>query len=138
MRPLSAFILALSLLGPTARAVEPEETPGYTVEVVDVTAKVGQTAVLRATLRPRQGVRILHGYNNRVGQLSALDEGVTFAARSFPGADEDGAMVFDISLRPTKPGAHKINGVFRVGYMEGTDYMAMVSLPLIANVVATE
>ena len=135
--PLAVAALALSLAAlPPARA--DEDTLGYTVEISDVTAKVGETKTLRATLRPRPGARMLHYYNNRVGQLSSFDDGVAFEGRTFPGVDQDGAMVFEIKLRPTKPGTHPINGIFRVGYLEGTDYMAMVSLPLIAKVIATE
>jgi hypothetical protein len=41
-------------------------------------------------------------------------------------------------LRVTKPGKHPINGLFRVGYIHGTDEIAMVSLRLIASVTGTE
>jgi hypothetical protein len=51
---------------------------------------------------------------------------------------EDGALVFAVGVRPTKPGKHPINGIFRVGYIEGTSEMAMVSLRLIANITGTE
>ena len=54
-----------------------------------------------------------------------------------PTLDED-ALVFEVPLRATKPGKHPINGVFRVGYIHGTDEMSMVSVPLIANVTGTE
>jgi hypothetical protein len=46
--------------------------------------------------------------------------------------------VFEVPLHATKAGRHPINGVFRVGYIHGTDEMAMVSLRLIANVTGTE
>ena len=47
-------------------------------------------------------------------------------------------LVFEVPLRATKAGKHPINGVIRVGYIHGTDEMAMVSLRLIANVTGTE
>ncbi len=138
MRTRRAILSAALALPLIPAAVRAEETLGYDIDVQDLTAKVGQPATWRITLRPKSGARILHGYANRVGQLSAFDDGVAFEAKSFPGIDHDGAMIFDIALRPTKPGTHPINGIFRVGYLEGTDYMAMVSLPLIAKVIATE
>ena len=53
------------------------------------------------------------------------------------GKDED-ALVFEVPLHATKPGKHPINGLFRVGYIHGTDELSMVSVPLIANVTGTE
>jgi hypothetical protein len=118
---------------PTAQ--EPE---AYVVEVSDVTAKVGEPAVMRATLKARDGYRILKHYNNRVIQLSSFDDGVAFEQRMVPATLDEDTLVFDVPLHATKPGKHPINGVIRVGYIHGTDEMAMVSLPLIANVTGTE
>lgn len=133
------LVIAAAVLMSTAVPVAlADEIPGYTVEVSDVTAKVGEPTVMRATLRPKEGARIMHGYANRVGQLSSFDDGVAFDSKTFPGTDQNGAMVFNITLHPTKPGTHPINGVFRIGYLEGTDYMAMISVPLVAKVTGTE
>jgi hypothetical protein len=115
-----------------------EEPGAYLVEVSDVTAKVGEPAVMRATLRTRDGYRILKAYNNRVIELSSFDDGVGFERRMVPAIVEEGALVFAIGLRATKLGKHPINGIFRVGYIRGPDEMAMVSLRLIANVIGTE
>lgn len=115
-----------------------EELAAYLVEVSDVTAKVGEPAVMRATLRIRDGYRILKAYNNRVIELSSFDDGVGFERRVVPATVQEGALVFAIGLRATKPGKHPINGIFRVGYIQGTDEMAMVSVRLIANVIGTE
>ena len=54
-----------------------------------------------------------------------------------PAAIEEGALLFAVGLRVTKPGKHPINGLFRVGYLH-TDEIAMVSLRLIATVTGTE
>ena len=51
-----------------------------------------------------------------------------------PATLDEGALVFAVPVRATKPGKHPINGVFRVGYIHGTDEIAMVSVRLIANV----
>ncbi len=126
--------LAASACG---RAVA-EEPAAYFVEVSDITAKVGEPAVMRATLRIRNGYRILNAYNNRVIELSSFDGGVAFERRMVPATVQEGALVFGIGLRATKPGKHPINGIFRVGYIYGTDELAMVSVRLIANVIGTE
>ena len=107
-------------------------------KVSDVTAKVGEPVVMRATLRIRDGYRILRGYNNRVIELSSFDDGVAFERKTVPATLDEDALVFAVPLRATKRGRHPINGVFRVGYIHGTDEMAMVSVRLIANVTGTE
>jgi hypothetical protein len=115
-----------------------EEPSAYVVEVSDVTAKVGEPAVMRATLKARDGYRILKHYNNRVIELSSFDDGVVFEQRMVPATLDEDALVFDVPLHATKAGKHPINGIIRVGYIHGTDEMAMVSLRLIANVTGTE
>ena len=114
------------------------ESPAYAVAVEDVAARVGTHAVLRVTLRPRAGYRILKAYENRVARFSAADDGVAFDAKMIRGEVEGDSLVFTIGVTPTKPGKHPINGVFRVGYIEGSNDLSMVSLPLIATVTGTE
>ena len=70
-----------------------EEPSPYIVEVSDVTAKVGDPAVLRATLRVRDDYRILKGYNNRLIKLSSFDDGVVFERGMVPAALDEGALV---------------------------------------------
>ncbi len=113
------------------------EDGAYVVEISDVTAKVGEPAVLHATLRVRDGYRVLQSYNNRVIELSSFDDGVAFDQRVVKATLQDTGLEFAISLKATKPGKHPINGYFRVGYI-GTGEFAMVSLPLMANVNGTE
>ena len=139
---LRAFALIAAI--PTALAASAcgqavaQESAAYVIEVSDVTAKVGEPAVMRATLRIRDGYRILKAYNNRVIELSSFDGGVTFERKVVSATLQEGALVFAIGLRTTKPGKQTINGIFRVGYIQGADELAMVSLRLIANVIGTE
>jgi hypothetical protein len=139
---LSAFALvaalAISPASPGFEQAQADESPAYVVEVIDVSAKVGEPAVLHATLRIRDGYRVLQGYNNRVIELSSFDDGVAFERRVVRGTIQEGGLDFAIGVRATKPGRHPINGYFRVGYIHGTDELAMVSLRLIANVNGTE
>src|ERR1700747_550632 len=115
-----------------------DESPAYVVEVTDVSAKVGEPAVRPATLRIRDGYRVLQAYSNRVIELSSFDDGVEFERRVVRGTVQEGALDFAIAVRATKPGRHPINGYFRVGYIHDPDELAMVSLRLIANVNGTE
>ena len=82
---LSAFsLIAMLATTPASLAFEQEradESPAYVVEVTDISAKVGEPAVLHATLRIRDGYRVLQGYNNRVIELSSFDDGVAFERR---------------------------------------------------------
>ena len=139
-RPACALIAAMLIsLGASAVGwAVAEEPSAYVVEVSDVTAKVGEPAVIRATLKARDGYRILKHYNNRVIQLSSFDDGVAFEQRMVPATLDEETLVFEVPLHATKAGKHPINGVIRVGYIHGTDEMAMVSLRLIANVTGIE
>ncbi len=131
-------VLAIGLASITNAGGVAEESTAYVIEVGDVTVKVGEHSVMLATLRTREGYRILHSYNNRVIKLSSEDDSVAFDREIVPATVQDEALIFAIGLRATKPGKHPINGLFRVGYIHGTDEMAMVSLRLIANVNGTE
>jgi hypothetical protein len=134
-----ALVAFAGSAGVKAASEEPSAFPSaYDVQVGDVTAKVGDPAVMRATLKVRDGYRILKHYNNRVIELSSLDDGVAFERRVAPATLDEDTLVFEIPLHATKVGKHPINGVFRVGFIQGTDDMYMVSLRLIANVTGIE
>jgi hypothetical protein len=134
-----AFAALAASAGVKAVAEEPSAfPPAYVVEVSDVTAKVGEPAVMRATLKARDGYRILKHYNNRVIELSSFDDGVAFERKIVPATVDEDSLVFEVPLHATKVGKHPINGIIRVGYIHGTEEMAMVSLRLIANVMGTE
>lgn len=140
-RSLIRGFCSLTFVGLAASAgvkAAAEEPSGYDVQVSDVTAKVGDPAVMHATLKVRDGYRILKHYNNRVIELSSFDDGVAFERRMVPATLDEDTLVFEVPLRATKPGKHPINGVFRVGYIHGTDDLYMVSMRLIANVTGTE
>ncbi len=130
-------LLAGSLPGRGAAAQAAAGAP-YIVDVQDVTAQVGQHAVMHITLRLPQGYRVLEHYTNRVSRFSSLDGGVAFDDKVVPGRFEDGVLTFAVGVTPIAPGRHPINGVFRVGYIQGPDSMSMISVPLIANVTGTD
>ena len=132
------LMIAAGLAFVTTNPGRGEESPAYAIEVSDVTAKIGERAVMQAKLHVRDGYRILQSYNNRVIKLSAEDDGVAFEQEMVRASIEEGVLVFAVPLRATKPGKHPVNGVFRVGYIHDSDEMAMVSLRLIASVTGTQ
>ncbi|MGB7975451.1 MAG: hypothetical protein WCF81_14140 [Roseiarcus sp.] len=134
---LSGLVLAgLAASAPTQAGAE--ESLAYDVQVSDVTAKVGEPAVIRAVLTPHDGYRILKHYTNRVSKLSSFDDGVAFERQMVPATLDGETLVFEVPVHATKAGKHPINGIIRVGYIHGTDDMSMVSLRLIANVIGAE
>lgn len=138
---LCAIAPAAGALAQAAAGTSILQPGAYRVEVSDVSAKVGEHAVMHVTLRLRPGYRVLEAYTNRASRFSSLDNGVAFDDPVVSGTAEDDTLVFAIGVTPTKPGRHPINGVFRVGYIEETAdvaTMAMVSVPLIANVTGTQ
>jgi len=108
----------------------------YTVHVDDVTAKVGDQAVMTATLTLRPGYRWLTAYFNRAIQFSSLDDGVAFENKMVRAEMQEDRMVFPVAVSPTKPGKHPINGVLRFGYIDDDTFWE-ISVPLIANVTGT-
>src|SRR5271165_6062109 len=104
--PVFTLIALVASAGMRAVAEEPS---AYVVEVSDVAAKVGDPTVMLATLRVRDGYRILKHYNNRVIELSSFDDGVAFEHKMVPATLDEEALVFEVPLRATKPGKHPIN-----------------------------
>jgi len=140
-RRLGAALLvgALAAWSPDATSLAATEADApFVVDVSDVVAKVGDHAKMIATLKLRDGLRLLEGYDNRVSRFSSLDDGVAFGSKIVPAELRDGALVFTIDVVPTKLGKHPINGVFRVGYIENGDTMWTISIPLTASVTGAE
>ena len=134
----SVAAIAVALLSVAGVAARADEQTAYKVEVQDVIAKVGEHTILLVTLTPRDGLRVLQHYTNRVSQFSSFDDGVAFQQSMVRGTFQDERLVFSIDVQPTKPGRHPINGLFRVGYIEGPGKMSMISVPLIATVTGAE
>jgi hypothetical protein len=117
---------------------DPGFTRPYTVNLENVSGKVGEKTVLVAKLTLSAGYKVLDAYRNRLIELSSYDDGVSFERPVVLGAAKDGGLEFVVGVTPTKPGPHAINGIFRVGYYNDGGRMDMVSLPLIATVTGTE
>jgi hypothetical protein len=111
----------------------------FTLEVENATAKVGEPTAVRATITLPEGVKLTSTYRHRLIDLSAFeDRGVEFEDEVVIGTLEpDGKLVFEVGVTPTEPGAHPINGLMRVSFING-DRSESKSIPLIATVTGTE
>jgi hypothetical protein len=138
MRPARTVALLVSLASSQTTLAAADQTFAYSVDVSDVTARVGEKAVMHVTLRPCSGCRILEAYTNRLSRFSSLDGKVNFDRTEVEPTIEGNTLVFTVGVTPTASGRHPINGVFRVGYIDGPSTMHMVSVPLIVAVIGTE
>lgn len=132
---LRLALAVLPLAGLPSASGQAADSGPFIVEVQDVTAHVGEHAVMHVTLRLQPGFRLLESYTNRVSRFSSWNGGVTFDRPVVRGVVHDDTLVFAVGVTPTAAGRHPINGVFRVGYIEDPDRMSMVSVPLMANVI---
>ena len=136
-----AAVAAMTLVGlgwGAAPAALADERVPYTIEVDDASAKVGQGAVVKATVTPPEGFKITKVYRNRVVELSAEDDGVEFEDGVVLGSiRDDGSVVFNVGVTPTAPGPHPINGVIRVSF-NSNGRAESKSVPLMATVTGTE
>lgn len=110
----------------------------FALEVENATAKVGQPTAVRAIIVPPEGIKLTSVYRHRVIDLSAFeDRGVEFDDEVVIGTvEDDGRLVFEIGVTPTEPGAHPINGVMRVSFING-DKSESKTIPLMATVTGT-
>jgi hypothetical protein len=111
----------------------------FALEIENATAKVGQPTAVRATIVPPEGTKLTSAYRHRVIDLSAFeDRGVEFDDEVVIGTlEDDGRLVFEIGVTPTEPGAHPINGVMRVSFINGNKSESK-TIPLMATVTGTE
>jgi hypothetical protein len=110
----------------------------FALEIENATAKVGQPTAVRATIVPPEGTKLTSAYRHRVIDLSAFeDRGVEFDDEVVIGTvADDGRLVFEIGVTPTEPGAHPINGVMRVSFIDGNKSESK-TIPLMATVTGT-
>jgi hypothetical protein len=111
----------------------------FALEVENATAKVGEPTVVRAVVIPPEGMKLASVYRHRLIELSAFeDRGVDFDDEVVIGTVEpDGSLVFEVGVTPTEPGAHPINGLMRVSFINGNKSESK-SIPLMATVTGTE
>jgi hypothetical protein len=140
LRPTLAALGLAALIGiaPGHPSLADSRVP-FTLEIENATAKVGEPAVVRATVIPPDGMKMTSVYRHRVMDLTVLDDhGVKFDDEVVMGKIEpDGHLVFEVGVTPTEPGPHAINGVIRVSFINDNRSESK-SIPLIARVTGTE
>jgi hypothetical protein len=130
-----AALIALAPVGPSFA----DSRVSFALEVENATAKVGEPTAVRAVIIPPDGATLASVYRHRLIDLSAFeDRGVEFDDEMVIGTVEpDGKLVFEVGVTPTEPGAHPINGLMRVSFINGNKSESK-SIPLIATVTGTE
>jgi hypothetical protein len=134
----AAGLAALMALAPGGPAFADSRVP-FALEVENATAKVGEPTVVRAVIVPPEGTKLASVYRHRLIELSAFEHrGVAFDDEVVIGTVEpDGRLVFEVGVTPTEPGAHPINGLMRVSFINGNKSESK-SIPLMATVTGTE
>ena len=140
VRPTLATLGVAALIGmaPYGASLADSRVP-FALEVENATAKVGEPTAVRATIVPPEGMKLTNVYRHRVIDLSVFeDRGVEFDDEVVIGTvEDDGRLVFEIGVTPTEPGAHPINGLMRVSFINGNKSESK-TIPLIATVTGTE
>ena len=139
LRPTLAALGLIALIGVAPGGTLADSRVPFALEVENATAKVGERTVVRATIIPPDGMKLTSVYRHRLIDLSAFeDHGVAFDDEVVIGkVEDDGRLVFEIGVTPTEPGAHPINGLMRVSFINGNKSESK-SIPLIATVTGTE
>ena len=140
LRPMLAAVASAALIGiaPHGPGFADSRVP-FALEVENASAKVGEPTAVRATIIPPQGMKLTSTYRHRIIDLSAFEEhGVEFDDEVVIGTvEDDGRLVFEVGVTPTEPGAHAINGVMRVSFINDNKSESK-SIPLMATVTGTE
>jgi hypothetical protein len=130
-----ALAATLGWAGGLVQAAEKDEAYALTVE--NASAKVGEAATIVARIDTKDGFKFSKAYRNRVIELSAEDDSVTFEREVVTGRLENGHLLFEVPVVPTRAGAHPINGLFRIGFHKN-GRLNMISVPLMATVTGIE
>ena len=109
----------------------------FAVSIENPTVKRGSTAVIVATIAPREGFRITESYRHRIVNLSSADGGVELARKVVRGSVTDGTVVFRVEAVPKTAGPHLIVGVFRFSVNNG-ERLDIKAAPFESTVTATD
>jgi hypothetical protein len=116
-------------------AVTDRDAP-FVISIQDASVKVGEPAVIVATVTTREGFTITESYRHRILNLS-VPEGVELSSKLVRGSVRDGRVVFSVGVTPRKAGAHSVVGIFRLSFHNGRQ-IDITSAPFEATVTATE
>ena len=111
--------------------------PGFATTIENPTVKIGERAVIVATIAARQGYRITESYRHRIVNLSAPDASVEIGRKVVPGSVQGSRVVFRVEVVPKTAGAHMVIGVYRFSVNNGRQ-LDIRAAPFEATVTATE
>jgi hypothetical protein len=141
-RPLHLIVCAVLAVGlavadGAAPSLAAGADDGFVITVDSPSVKLGEHAVIVATIAARDGYKITSSYRHKTRRLTALDDGVRLDGKAVDGAVQDGKVVFRIDVVPTKVGTHSVGGYFRFSLHNGQQ-LDIRSAPFEATVTATE
>jgi hypothetical protein len=114
-----------------------DDDGAFVVTIDSPSVKLGERAMIVATIAAREGFRITESYRHRIWKLSATDDGVRLARKVVNGSMQEGKVVFLVDVVPTKVGTHSVVGFFRFSLHNGQQ-LDITSAPFEATVTATE
>jgi hypothetical protein len=115
-------------------AVDPD---AFAITVNSPSVKLGEHAVIVATITTRDGFKITESYRHKIRQLSAVDDGVQLVSKVVNGTVRDGKLIFLVDVVPTKIGTHTVVGFVRFSLHNGQQ-LDITSAPFEATVTARE
>ena len=127
--------LVLALAGLTW-AVCADAGSSFVISVQNASARVGEKAVIVATISMGEGFTITDSYRHRIIKLSASN-GVELEREVVAGSVQNGSIVFTVRATPKSDGTHTVHGVFRFSYHNGGE-LDIRAAPFEATVTATE
>jgi len=127
--------LVLALAGLTW-AVCADAGSSFVISVQNASARVGEKAVIVATISMGEGFTITDSYRHRIIKLSASN-GVELEREVVAGSVQNGSIVFTVRATPKSAGTHTVHGVFRFSYHNGGE-LDIRAAPFEATVTATE
>jgi len=136
-RRVATSIVCLIAVAAIAPGWAADDDHAFAVRIDSPTVKLGEKAVIVATISPRGGFRITESYRHRVVNLSAIDAGVDIGRKVVRGSVTDGSVIFRVEVVPKTAGAHIVVGVFRFSVNNGQQ-LDIKAAPFEATVTATE
>jgi hypothetical protein len=132
---LHRIIRAVAVIPAPSLAADADRA--FVVTIDSPSVKLGERAVIVATITTREGFKITESYRHKIRRLSGVDDGVRLASKVVNGSVRDGKVVFLIDVVPTKVGTHSVVGFFRFSLHNGQQ-LDIKSAPFEATVTATE
>ena len=136
-RRVATSIVCLIAVAAIAPGWAADDDHAFAVRIDSPTVKLGEKAVIVATISPRGGFRITESYRHRIVNLSAIDAGVDIGRKVVRGSVTDGSVIFRVEVVPKTAGAHIVVGVFRFSVNNGQQ-LDIKAAPFEATVTATE